>query len=127
MNVLTFKFPFFTLDFYSIMQKIEFVHGSIFLIGLGFSSLHPFLISFVEQRISMSNKLIAFMTFSSNTFTTIASLLIGNYLDSNAYKFISINLIITCFAFLFYIILYSLEFLRLRNMMSDTVYKKNIF
>lgn len=85
----------------------------IALIGLGFSSLHPFLISFVEERISMCNRLVAFMTLASNTFTTFAAILIGDILDYHAERFIVLNLVITSAAFILYIFLSALESIRL--------------
>lgn len=96
---------------------MEGAYTGIILIGLGFSSLHPFLISFVEERISMSNRLIAFMTLASNTFTTFASLLIGDLLDFHAERFIVLNLIITSSAFILYIVLSTLESIRLKKIM----------
>jgi len=95
--------------------SISGAYASIVFIGLGFSSLYPFLISFVEERISMSNRMIAFMTFSAGIFQTPGPLLIGEYLEKTPDKFIVFNLAITTSAFALYIVLSTLEFFRLRD------------
>ena len=108
--------PFVFPDYFG-SNSLTMAFVGIGLIGLGFSSLHPFLISFVEERISMSNRLVAFMTLASNTFTTFASLLIGDLLDYHAERFIVLNLIITSAAFVLYIFLSALESIRLAKIM----------
>ena len=113
-------------DFIFIFQtwfgtiKMMGAYIGIILIGLGFSSLHPFLISFIEERISMSNKLVAFMTFSSGVFQTIIPFLIGDQIETNPAFFIFLNLVITSVAFVLYAILTYFERIRFRNLNFST-------
>ena len=91
------------------------VYAGLILLGYGFSNTFPIIIAYVEERVTLSNKIMSLTYFSGAVFSTGTPFLIGKFLNTKPTYFILLNLLITLFAFLMFIILFVLEKLRLTN------------
>lgn len=93
--------------------SLQGVYVGCCLLGYGFSNCFPMMIAFVDERITINNKIMSLMNFSATILLTGSPILLGRFLDTNPSYFIVLNLIVTSSAFVFYILLVILEGLRL--------------
>ena len=64
---------------------------SMMMIGFGFGSTFPAILSLVEERINVTNQLSGWLMFSSNVSVIVNSLLVGRLIQSMPQVFIYIN------------------------------------
>lgn len=89
------------------------VYFGAVLLGYGFSNAFPMMISLVEERVNLNNRIMSYMSLSSGLLIAISSVTMGIFLDSNPSNYINLNFGFTLFAFMVYIVLFILEHLRL--------------
>ena len=95
------------------------VYAGMILLGYGFSNAYPIIIAYVEERVTLSNKIMSLMNFSASFFLVLSPVLLGKIIDTNPSYFIILNLAITSFSFLVYVVLFILERLRLANKLRN--------
>ena len=71
------------------------------------------MLALVEERITMTDRTMALLNFTSSVFLVIAPVTVGNFLDSNPSSFMLLTVVITLVALAIYIILIVLESRRL--------------
>ena len=76
------------------------------------------MISLIEERVTMSNRIMALLTFSGSVFLVVSPVTVGKFLDSTPSNFILLNLVITSISLGVYILLITLEFLRLTKKLN---------
>ena len=85
------------------------------LLGYGISNTYPMMITFVDDRIKMSNKIMSLIHLSTAFLMTINPYLLGKFLNTNPTYYIGLNLSTISISFTIYILLFVLEKLRIRN------------
>ena len=114
---LFINFSLMTASFLLIMvigsYSLYGVYGGILLFGFGLSNTYPLMLSFVEERITMTDRTMALLNFTPSGLLVIIPVLIGNFLDTNPSNFMMFTLVITLVALTIYIVLIVLETRRL--------------
>lgn len=87
----------------------------IALLGLGYGSTYPLLITFVEQRITLTNRISSVMAFSSVFVLCISPFIVGNYIDAHPVSFVYITLAVAILALSFFTFLHVMEVFRRRK------------
>lgn len=76
------------------------------------------MISLVEERVTLSNRIMALLNFSGSVFLAISPVTVGRFLDSTPSNFILLNLALISMSLLIYIALITLDFLRLTKRLN---------
>lgn len=98
-----------------IQSNLFWVKIGIALLGVGYSSTYPLIITFVEQRISLTNRISSIMAFSSVLGLCISPFIVGHFIDANPISFIYITFLITMISIICFSFLYAVEVMRLRK------------
>lgn len=96
------------------LQRMEYLTPLMFFFGIGFSSLFPSMLVFVEQRINITNKLNASMLAISTTLFSINSWAIGEYMNSTPQMFLYLNAAYPALFFILFVALHGTDFLKRR-------------
>ena len=99
-----------------LSKSLFYTKIGISLLGLGQSSTYPLLIAFVEQRITLTNRVSSIMSFSSVFGLSVSPLVIGSLIDDNPNSFVYITLFVTIVTISVFTKLYFMEVLRLRRL-----------
>jgi len=92
------------------------VYCGTILLGYGFSNCLPMLVGFVDERVTMRNKIMSLMNLSGAILNMSSLFLLGRILDTHAYYFTTYNLVITMVAFSIYCLLVVIERFRLSKL-----------
>lgn len=95
------------------------VYTGIVLIGFGYSNAFGLLLALVEERITMSNRVMALMNFSGAVFLAVSPITVGRLLDTSPSDFMLLSLTLTLVSLVFYITLVVLEFRRMAGRSKD--------
>ena len=66
---------------------------SLIVMGAGLGPTMPALLSFMEERVNVNNRLSGWLMFSSNTSVIVNSLLVGQLVESSPHVFVYVNII----------------------------------
>ena len=91
------------------------VYGGILLLGFGLSNTYPLMLSFVEERITMTDRTMAVLNFTPSVFLVIVPVVVGNFLDTDPANFMMFTLAILLVSLTIYIVLIVLETRRLAS------------
>ena len=89
------------------------IYAGIVLLGFGYSNAFPMMLALVEERITMSNRVMATFNLVSSVFLVLSPITVGKLLDTSPSDFMLLTLTITLVALVVYIALVVLEFRRM--------------
>jgi MFS family permease len=99
----------------TVDNSLTGIYIGMAILGIGSSSSYPLLISFVEQTITLTNKRMSIINFSSALFITISPIVLGKLIDAKSEKFLLFNFNMVMFSFIIFIILLLLEHRRFNS------------
>ena len=91
------------------------IYAAVVLLGIGFSNSFPMMLALVEERITMSDRVMAMLNLSGSVFLVISPIVVGKLLDTSPANFMLLSLSVTLIALVFYIALVALESRRMAN------------
>lgn len=93
------------------------IYIGIAFLGFGFSNAFPMMISLVEERVTLNNRIMALLSFSGSVFLAVSPVTVGRFLDSTPSNFILLNLVLVSVSLTIYIVLITLDNRRLSKQM----------
>lgn len=90
------------------VSQFWLVSGNI-LIGLGISSAYPMYLAFVENRITVTNRISALQLFCACILSSLTPVLIGQYMEKNPIIFIWVNLGTICILIVVFISMHLMD------------------
>jgi MFS family permease len=100
------------LAFYCPPGRLDYLGPLIFLYGLGFSSLYPSMLTFIEERINITNTLNATMLCLSTALFCGNSVLIGSTIEKSPQLFIYLNIFYTLMFLVMFVLLHFTDLLK---------------
>lgn len=91
------------------------VYTGIVILGIGISNAFAMMLALVEERITMTDRIMSLLNFSGAIFLAVAPISVGQLLDKSPADFMLLSLALTLIALVFYIFLVMLESRRLAN------------
>lgn len=91
------------------------VYTGIVILGIGISNAFAMMLALVEERITMTDRIMSLLNFSGAIFLAVAPISVGQLLDKSPADFMLLSLALTLIALVFYIFLVMLESRRLAS------------